>query len=90
MTIALTVMLCVLTYLYPEDYGETFKSCIVMVVTFYFAHQQDKSTKASHTTTESEDSGWMRKLKESESDTNDERHRRIDTQRDDRLEESEE
>lgn len=72
MTIALTVMLCVLTYLYPEDYGETFKSCIVMVVTFYFAHQQEK------------------KLKESESDTNDERHRRIDPQRDNRLEESEE
>lgn len=42
MTIALTVMLCILVYLYPDSYAETFKSCIVMVVTFYFTHQMQK------------------------------------------------
>lgn len=42
MTIALTVMLCILVYLYPDSYAETFKSCIVMVVTFYFTHQIEK------------------------------------------------
>lgn len=42
MTIALTVMLCILVYMYPDSYAETFKSCIVMVVTFYFTHQIDK------------------------------------------------
>lgn len=42
MTIALTVMLCVMTYMYPDQYSETFKNCIVMIVTFYFAHQQEK------------------------------------------------
>ena len=42
MTIALTVMLCVMVYRQPETYSETFRNCIIMVVTFYFAHQQEK------------------------------------------------
>lgn len=42
MTIALTAMLCVMVYRQPETYSETFRNCIIMVVTFYFAHQQEK------------------------------------------------
>ena len=42
MTIALTVMLCVMVYRQPETYSETFRNCIIMVVTFYFAHQTSK------------------------------------------------
>lgn len=42
MTIVLTVALCVLTFMYPEQYAETMKACVTMVVTFYFAHQVDK------------------------------------------------
>ena len=45
MTIALTVMLCVMTYMYPDQYSETFKNCIVMIVTFYFAHQTAKEVE---------------------------------------------
>ena len=43
MTIILSLGLCVFTYLYPEQMLDTFKSCVTMVVTFYFTHQLDKS-----------------------------------------------
>lgn len=43
MTIVLTVALCVLTFMYPEEYAETMKACVTMVVTFYFAHQVEKA-----------------------------------------------
>lgn len=45
MTIALTVMLCVMVYRQPETYSETFRNCIIMVVTFYFAHQTSKESE---------------------------------------------
>lgn len=50
MTIALTVMLCVMTYMYPDQYSETFKNCIVMIVTFYFAHQTAKEVAQNEDT----------------------------------------
>ena len=50
MTIALTVMLCVMVYRQPETYSETFRNCIIMVVTFYFAHQQEKGGKSDEDT----------------------------------------
>lgn len=50
MTIALTVMLCVMTYMYPDQYSETFKNCIVMIVTFYFAHQTAKEVERNENT----------------------------------------
>lgn len=43
MTVCLTVVLCALCFLYPEEYSETMKNCITMVVTFYFAHQTEKN-----------------------------------------------
>ena len=43
MTIILSVGLCVFTYLYPGEMLDTFKSCVTMVVTFYFTHQIDKA-----------------------------------------------
>ena len=43
MTIILSVGLCIFTYLYPGEMLDTFKSCVTMVVTFYFTHQLDKS-----------------------------------------------
>ena len=43
MTIILSIGLCVFTYLYPDEMLDTFKSCVTMVVTFYFTHQMDKS-----------------------------------------------
>lgn len=42
MTIIFSVMLCVMTYLYPDDYGDVFKNIAVMVATFYFSHQMEK------------------------------------------------
>ena len=43
MTIILSIGLCVFTYLYPNEMLDTFKSCVTMVVTFYFTHQLDKT-----------------------------------------------
>lgn len=43
MTIILSIGLCVFTYLYPDEMLDTFKSCVTMVVTFYFTHQLDKT-----------------------------------------------
>lgn len=45
MTIVLTLCLVYLTISYPETYADTFKSCVTMVVTFYFAHQNNKELK---------------------------------------------
>lgn len=45
MTIILSGGLCIFTYLYPAEMLDTFKSCVTMVVTFYFTHQIEK-TKA--------------------------------------------
>lgn len=41
-TVILTGALVVAVFMFPDTYEETFKSCITMVVTFYFAHQSDK------------------------------------------------
>lgn len=43
MTIILSIGLCIFTYLYPSEMLDTFKSCVTMVVTFYFTHQLDKT-----------------------------------------------
>ena len=45
MTILLTVMLCVMVYLKPDDYGDVFKNIVVMVATFYFSYQGSKVRK---------------------------------------------
>lgn len=42
MTIMFSAMLCVMVYLYPEDYGDVFKNIAVMVATFYFSYQTKK------------------------------------------------
>lgn len=42
MTIILTIALVALTFAYPTDFKETFKTCVAMVVTFYFSHQINK------------------------------------------------
>lgn len=42
MTILLTSALIYLTICYPDVYQDTFKSCVTMVVTFYFSHQLTK------------------------------------------------
>lgn len=42
MTIGLTLALIVLVFIYPEQYAETFRNAVTMVVTFYFAHQREK------------------------------------------------
>lgn len=44
-TILLIGSLVVLSFVYPESYVETLKSCVTMVVTFYFAHQSDKQLR---------------------------------------------
>lgn len=44
-TIIVTIALCVLTFLYPDDFTETFKTAVTMVVTFYFSHQSNKNNK---------------------------------------------
>lgn len=41
-TILLISSLVALSFLYPREYAETLKSCVTMVVTFYFTHQSDK------------------------------------------------
>ena len=45
MTILITVALVILTFIYPDIYEETFKSCVTMIVTFYFSHQIEKRGK---------------------------------------------
>lgn len=45
MTIILSIALAVLTFKDPETFGDTFKSCATMVVTFYFSHQLDKADR---------------------------------------------
>lgn len=42
MTVILCIALVYLTIVYPEQYSDTFKSCVTMVVTFYFNYQQTK------------------------------------------------
>lgn len=42
MTVCLTVMLCVMVYMRPDDYGDVFKNIVVMVATFYFSYQAKK------------------------------------------------
>ena len=46
-TIIVTIALCVLTFLYPEEFMETFKTAVTMVVTFYFSHQSNKNNKGA-------------------------------------------
>lgn len=48
-TIILIVALVVLSFVFPQTYSETTKNAITMVVTFYFAHQNDKSRKGDNT-----------------------------------------
>lgn len=43
-TILLCFVFCILIFVYPEPYTDTFKSIITTVITFYFAHQIDKHT----------------------------------------------
>ena len=45
MTVLLIGSLVVLSFIYPKEYVETMKSCVTMVVTFYFAHQSDKQMR---------------------------------------------
>lgn len=44
-TIILCVAFSVLCFLYPEVYEDTMKNVIIAVITFYFAHQIEKSKK---------------------------------------------
>lgn len=46
-TIIVTIALCVLTFLYPDEFMETFKTAVTMVVTFYFSHQSNKNNKGA-------------------------------------------
>lgn len=41
-TILLVSALVVLTFVYPEEYSETFRNAVTMIITFYFVHQNDK------------------------------------------------
>lgn len=59
MTIALTVMLCVMVYRQPETYSETFRNCIIMVVTFYFAHQTEKGGNSNEDTDQGKAKGTL-------------------------------
>lgn len=50
MTILLTIALIYLTIKYPDVYQDTFKSCVTMVVTFYFSHQINKRSEENEQT----------------------------------------
>ena len=47
MTIVLCIALVYLTIMYPDQYSDTFKSCVTMVVTFYFNYQQNKKQEGT-------------------------------------------
>lgn len=68
-TIIIVLAASILTFIYPDIMMDSFKSALVMVVTFYFAHQTDKVKKID----EYVDS----KIKEREVNTN-ERNRKVD------------
>lgn len=57
MTILLTAMLCVMVYLRPEDYGDVFRSIVVMVATFYFSYQGSKVRKEIDNVTRNDSDG---------------------------------
>lgn len=57
MTIVLSVGLVYLTITNPETFGDTFKSCVTMVVTFYFTHQINKTTEQKQQESEANDNG---------------------------------
>lgn len=44
-TIILCVTFSILCFLYPDTYEDTMKSVIIAVITFYFAHQIEKTQK---------------------------------------------
>lgn len=48
-TILFSIVFCVLTFMYPSVYGDTFKTVITTVITFYFAHQQNKIEQGGKT-----------------------------------------
>lgn len=50
-TVMLCFVFCIIVFTYPENYTDTFKSIITTVITFYFAHQIEKT----HTTNDKED-----------------------------------
>lgn len=41
-TIIIVLAAAVLTFIFPEQMMDTFKSAVTMIITFYFAHQVDK------------------------------------------------
>lgn len=48
-TIVVVIGATVATFVYPEAMMDTFKSAVTMVITFYFAHQTDKSQTQTNT-----------------------------------------
>lgn len=42
-TIIIVIAASVLTFIFPEQMMDTFKSAVTMIITFYFAHQTDKT-----------------------------------------------
>lgn len=41
-TIAIVIAIIVLSFLYPDEYSETMRNAVTMIVTFYFTHQTNK------------------------------------------------
>lgn len=56
-TILLTAAFCALTFLYPETYEETMKTVITSVITFYFAHQMEKTRREADAGNKSDNTG---------------------------------
>lgn len=49
-TIIIVLAAAVLTFIFPEQMMDTFKSAVTMIITFYFAHQTDKLNQKGDTT----------------------------------------
>jgi len=49
-TIIIVVAASVLTFIFPEQMMDTFKSAVTMIITFYFAHQADKKGETTNGT----------------------------------------
>lgn len=49
-TIIIVIAAAVLTFIFPDQMMDTFKSAVTMIITFYFAHQTDKKGETTNGT----------------------------------------
>lgn len=57
LTLIVGLTIAVLVVLYPDQYKETFQNVCIMVFTFYFSHQVDKTEQRNRRKKEADTNG---------------------------------